>query len=490
VDAGARPAWLSRGERVALGVLAALAFVGWLLVPVLPTFDSLSSLLWGNEIIHGHLPSFTAADAPTEHPLWLAVSAVLALFGHDGARLMTLLTTAMFVALVAGVYVLARDVFGWIAGAIAAVVLMTRLDFDFYAAFAYVDSAYLAALVWAAVLENRTPRRGGPVWALLIVAGLLRPEGWLFAAAYGVWMGWRATTHERVRILALVAAAPLGWALVDLIVTGNPVFSLTYTHTAAHDLRRNRGLAHLPGATRNTFDELLKPPFAIAAVLGLGLALYEHRRRPSALRVPLALLVIGLAGFEAVLAAGVSQVSRYGAIAAVALVLFVGSLLAHLARRPTGRAARALWVATLVVLVGALAWTIPRLHPRHAVSEVRFRAAVERDLGHVLKTAQFRRGEACGPVIVPSHKLVPLVEFLLDVPRSDVFSRTQLHGPGAREGAPRGVALIELGRRLNFDPAYGPEASKPEEYPLFSQVPPPGYDFATRSERFAVYVRC
>ena len=490
MDAGARPAWLRRAELGALAAVSLLALAGWLLVHVLPTYDSLSSLVWGREILHGTVPSFSAAGAPTEHPLWLAVSTVLAVFGEAGARMMTLLSVALFVVMLTGVYVLGRTVFGWIAGAIAAAVLMTRFDFDFWAAFAFVDVPFLAAVVWAAALEAQRPRRGGVVWALLIAAGLLRPEGWLFAAAYGVWMGWHASGRERLRIAALVASAPLVWALVDLAVTGDPTFSLTYTQTAAGDLRRTIGLAHIPGATREMFDEVLKVPVTIAGVIGLGVAIVDHRRRLGELRVPLALLALGLASFAVVLAAGVSQVNRYGATAAIALLLFAAALVARLLRRPTTNAGWAISAATVVLLVGAVIWSAPRLHPRHAVSEVTFRSAVERDLRRVLATPAFRHGRTCGPVIVPSHKLVPLVRWLLHASQSDVIARTNMHGAGALQGSVHGVALIELGYRLNLDPAYGPYASKPEEYPLYSTVPPPGYDWVGRTKRFAVYASC
>ena len=474
----------------ALAAVSLLALAGWLLAHVLPTYDSLSSLVWGREILHGTVPGFAAPGAPTEHPLWLAVSTVLAIFGHTGARLMTLLSVALFVALIAGVYVLGRTVFGWIAGAVAAAVLMTRLDFDFWAAFAFVDVPFLAAIVWAAAFEAQRPRRGGMVWALLIVAGLLRPEGWLFAGAYGVWMGWHASARERLRILALVAAAPVLWALVDLIVTGDPTFSLTYTQTAAGDLRRTIGVAHIPGATREMFDEVLKVPVAIAGAIGLGVAIADHRRRLGVLRMPLAMLALGLASFGAVLAAGVSQVNRYGATAAIALLLFAAALVARLLRRPTSAAGWAVSAVTVAIVIGAVVWSLPRLHPRHAVSEIAFRGAVEGDLRRVLDTPEFRRGRACGPVIVPSHKLVPLVRWLLGAPESDVIARTNLHGRGALQGSIHGVALMELGFRLSFDPAYGPYASKPEEYPLYSTVPPPGYDWVGRTKRFAVYVSC
>ena len=51
------------------------------------------------------------------------------------------------------------------------------LDFG---ARAYVDIPFLVLVLGALLAETRVPRSGGPVLALLALAGLLRPEAWLF----------------------------------------------------------------------------------------------------------------------------------------------------------------------------------------------------------------------------------------------------------------------------------------------------------------------
>jgi hypothetical protein len=183
VDAGARRDALTRGERAAIIALAAAGVVSWLAFPVLPTYDSLSHLVWGRDILDGRLPEFDGYAAPTEHPLWLAVGTVLALLGDAGARAMTLLTVASLVALVVAAYRLGRTAFGPLAGALAAALLLTRLDFGFYAAFAFLDITFAALILWAGALEAEQPLRGRAVWILLVLAGLLRPEGWVYAAA-------------------------------------------------------------------------------------------------------------------------------------------------------------------------------------------------------------------------------------------------------------------------------------------------------------------
>ena len=54
--------------------------------------------------------------------------------------------------------------------------------------------------------------------ALLAVAGLLRPEAWLFSGAYVLWI-WRERRPTPVEI-ALVVAAPLLWLIYGEIAGG------------------------------------------------------------------------------------------------------------------------------------------------------------------------------------------------------------------------------------------------------------------------------
>ncbi|HEY3187198.1 MAG TPA: hypothetical protein VGJ70_06970 [Solirubrobacteraceae bacterium] len=159
-----------------LVVLIVAALVAFVVYPTFPNYDSYYSLLWGRELLDGHLPSFDAYRAPTQHPLAIAFAALLTFIGDDADRVMVAATLASFVALAAGLYRLGRASFTTLAGLVAAGLLCTRFDFPFLAARAYIDIPYLAFVVWAAALELGRPRRGGIVWVLLACAGLLRPE--------------------------------------------------------------------------------------------------------------------------------------------------------------------------------------------------------------------------------------------------------------------------------------------------------------------------
>jgi hypothetical protein len=480
----ARPRRLRTAERAALAGLALLALVAWLRYRNLPTYDSLASMVWGRDIVHGHVPQFASYQAPTEHPLWVALSTVLAAVGDAGARGMTAVSVASLVALAAGTYRLGRQVFGPLAGALAAVLLLTRLDFGFYAAFAFVDVPFAAAIVWAAVLEAERPRRGGAVWVLLTVAGLLRPEGWAYAGAYAIWLAWGAPRERWVALAWPAVVAPALWALTDLVVTGDPLFSFTYTTDAAAELGRTRSPTQIPDALWGALREVLKVPVVAAGAAGLALALWRRRRDPR-LGVPLALLVLGVATFAALVVGGVSaQVPRYAAVAAIALLLFAGHLLDEGVRAARRRAS--VGVALALVVLAGVGWTATRIHPGHVDSEIRFRHRVEADLDRVLDRPEVTAGRRCGPVGVPIHKLLPAARWLLGGREDRVVARNDPTKGHVRPG----VVLLELGGRLTRNPAYGAVNQSFTTSPLVTQVPPAGYVLRGRSAFFAIYARC
>src|SRR5207342_3297632 len=167
---------------------------------------------WGRELLDGIKPSFEAYQAPTQHPLFVAVCALLTLLGGDADRVLVGLTVASLVILIWGTYRLGAGLFGRWPGLAAALFAGSSFAFLLYAVRAYVDVPFLALVVWAAVLEVRRPgERPLPVLALLALAGLLRPEAWLLAGAY--WL-WRA--RWSVPGAALVVLAPVLWAASDL----------------------------------------------------------------------------------------------------------------------------------------------------------------------------------------------------------------------------------------------------------------------------------
>src|SRR3712207_2580857 len=182
------------------------------------------------------------------------------------------------------------------------------------AARGYVDVPFLALVFWAAVraIESRSDRG---TMALLVLAGLLRPEAWVLAGLFALW-------RRSPPLMVASAIAPVLWALTDLVVTGDPLRSLTGTSELAEELGRERGIAKVPGAFVEFLADALRLPVAAAALAGLALALHQLGWRR--LVVPLGLLATGTIAFVGTGIAGLSILPRYLTVPVVTLCLFAG----------------------------------------------------------------------------------------------------------------------------------------------------------------------
>lgn len=475
----------SRWEAPALVGLTVAAFVGFVVYPTYSNYDSLYSLLWGREILDGTLPSFDAYRAPTQHPLWVAISVPLAALGLPGDRVLLAICVLSFVAMVAGMYRLGKACFGWVVGLVAALLVLSRLDLGFLAARGYVDVPYLALILWAAALEAERPRRGGVVWALLTLAGLLRPEAWVLAGAYGLWLAYGKPLREWVRIGAIVAIAPVVWALSDLVVTGDPMYSLNYTTESSRLLGRRQTLAELPGVTLEYLSELTKPPVFVAALAGIVLAWRMARDR---VLVPTVLLVWGVGMFLLVSLRGFSVISRYVLVGALALTLFAAFAIVGFTRLPRGHRAIRPWaIGAGAIVVGGLAFTLATFNPAYVDRELRLRDRVRKDLIAVLDSPRVKAARACGPISVPNHKVLPDVRWIADLDRDGVVARTDPTQAARYRAGGVGLYLIS-GTLFLKHPAYGP-FDQDEDSPLI-QVPPDGFVRAKVGHYFSAYVRC
>lgn len=464
--------------RVVFGVVCLGFAVGFFVFPTYPNYDSYYSLLWGREVIHLDAPVFEGFRIPTEHPLSIAVGAVLALFGQVGDRIFIALIFASFLWLIWAVYRLGRIAFTPLVGGLAALLLLTRFDFAFLAARGYIDIPYMALVVWAAVLEARRPHRGTPVFLLLAAAGLLRPEGWVLAGAYFLWMAWRASWRDRARYAALAAIGPVVWCGVDLAVTGNPLYSLLYTSGSAEDLGRSQPLSELPSTLPSFFAALVKLPVELLALAGLAFGVAAAPRRAA---MPLVLLLAGVGTFVLIGAAGASVIERYLAVAAVALIVFAGVGLGGWTILEPSRTRTAWAVLCGLVVIGGAAFYATRLDLGYFDNELSFRGAAHRDLVRVLDSAPVKRGLRCGPLTVPNHKLVPDSRWVAGLPVDRVIARAD---PETRQPT-RGVALVVTSRFAIFKQAW----TSPTDDPRI-QLPPPGFSRVLTTPFYAAYVRC
>ena len=475
-DAQDRP-W----PRVLFALLALAALVGFFVYPTYPNYDSLYSLIWGKEILHGELPSFEVYRGPTQHPLALVFGAFMSLFGTSGDRLMVFATLASYVALVGGVYRLAALAFTPLIGVIAGALLISRFDFAFLAARGYIDIPYLALVVWAAALEAGGRRRGTPVFVLLTLAGLMRPEAWLLCGLYWVWYVWPRTTPWRTRILTalLTGSAAIVWALTDLVVTGDPLYSLNHTSTLAEELGRSHGLSGVPRATWAFLTSLDKAPVVYAALAGLTLAALLVPRR---LGMPAVLLAVGLATFGLVGIAGLSIIDRYLLIPSLMVMIFAAVTFGGWTMLEHGRA-RQIWTGLFVVaLVVGVAYTIANLNMVRFENELEFRERYRDDLIALLDDPAVKAGMACGPVSTPNHKLIPDIRWITDLDEDQVIARSDRT---RRKHVRRGVAIYVTRRYALVRQAFVTPLDDPE-----TQLPMKGFTRVAGSGYYGAYVRC
>ena len=161
-------------------------------VPTYPNYDTYYHLVWGRELLDGVKPSFTAYAAPTEHPLFLLLCAVVGLVGRTPTACSCSSARSRSSRSCGGRTAWARRCSAAGRALLGALFVGSSFAFLLYAARAYVDVPFLAIVLWAAAVEARSPRRGRAVMGLLAVAGLLRPEAWVLAGAYWLWCIWPA----------------------------------------------------------------------------------------------------------------------------------------------------------------------------------------------------------------------------------------------------------------------------------------------------------
>jgi hypothetical protein len=464
--------------RIAFALLVLGFTVGFFVYPTYPNYDSYYSLLWGQEVLHGITPTFEGFRVPTEHPLAIAAGAVLSLFGESGDRLWVALTFACFLWLVWGIYRLGTIAFTPLVGGIAAALLLTRFDYAFLAARGYIDIPYMALVMWAAVLEAERSRRGTPVFLLLALAGMLRPEGWFLAGLYFLWMAWKAAWGERLKYALLTAIGPAVWMGVDFAVTGDPLFSLLYTSGSAEDLGRSRSLSELPSTLPFFFTSLLKLPVVLAAGAGLVIAFLATPRR---MVMPFVLFAAGLGTFVAIAAAGASVIERYLTVAALALMIFAGVALGGFTMLRRGRLRTAWMVGSAALAVFGLIFTVVRVNLIVFDQELTFRGASHDALVEVLDAPAVKAGLQCGPLSVPNHKLVPDARWVGGLPEGQVVARADPDQPNPE----RGVALVVNSRFALFKHAW----TDPNDSALINR-PPEGFERAATTPYYTAYVRC
>lgn len=477
--------------KLAFALLCIGALIGYFAFPTYPTYDSFYALLWGRDLLHGHLPDFRVYRGPTEHPLAIAFGMFCSIFGQGGARLMVLGSIGSFVALVVGMYRLGRLCFGPAVGVVAGLLVLSRFFLENLAAQGYLDISYVALIVWAVVLEVERPRRGWPVLVVLAAAGLLRPDAWVLAGVYWLWCAWPASNVTRLKYLAIAAIGPVVWVLVDLIVTGKPFYSLNSTAGLAQELGRTQGIVSVIASVATFSVRIDKLPVLIGALAGIGLAVWLTPRR---VRTPLVALVLLIGVFVLEGAGGASVIDRYLIGAAVMLVLFCAVAIGGWAMLEPRTAMRRVWMAGAAVLVlyGAFS-AATTLNLTSLGNTLAYHEEFHKGLSVALNAPAVKRElRRCPLLTLPNNKLIPDARWILDsTNQRDIVARSQARADVAKgshalaDRIERGsVAIYPLGSAVFFE-AIVDVGDDPRD-----QIPQKGYRLIFTSRYYAVYGNC
>ena len=435
---------VSDGRRSLAVAAAFVAVTVALLLVVFPTgfpnYDTIYGLVWGRELAHGMSPDYGAVLPPTPHPLLDLLGVATTPIG-DGAITVTMIVAYAALGLIAYlVYRLGSLWFdGWV-GVVAAVIVLTRAPYLSNGLRAYVDLPYIALCLGALAIESRRPRAGWPVLVLLALAGLLRPEAWLFSFAYLAWMlcdfGWDGGPRVALRrglepgriagLVALAAAAPVAWAVFDWITTGSPTYSFTGTKDTVETLDRQTGPVDLVLYGPRRLGEVLQWPGMVGAAGGLVLGLAFMRRRSAIGAIAAAL---ALAAFAVLACVGLAIIPRYTMLAAAILAVFCGAALLGWRELPAGHPWRRRWqVFAGVVLAMFVVWGPNQYDLLHQVdTDIGNQGQIESDLNDLADSGAF--DPLCGSISVPNHRAVPRLAFTLDVKPTRIVSSSEQRQP-------------------------------------------------------------
>jgi hypothetical protein len=472
-----------------------------------PNYDTIYALVWGRELAHGVSPDYGAALPPTPHPLSDLLGMVTTPLG-DGAIPVTMIIAYASLGLVGYLtYRLGSLWFDRPIGAVAAAIVLTRAPFLSNGLRAYVDIPYIALVLGALLVETKRPRAGWPVLSLLALAGLLRPEAWLFSIVYLAYLLLdpgeesraplsRADTQSAglirpalgrargallsptgIALAALALAAPLLWALFDWITAGSPTYSFTGTQETVDTLARHTGPVDLILWGPRALGEVMQWPGMVGALGGIILGFAFLRRRST---LGLVAVLLALGAFALLGSAGLAIIARYTMLGAAILAIFVAVALLGWRLLESGHPWRVRWqvFAGLVVLMFVL-WLPNQWDLDSTVHEdLSDQGEIERDLGDLADTGAFAK-PLCGPIAVPNHRAIPRLAFNLDVKPTAIVSASE-------DGVPRRGYFLKPASPFvihNF-------ILDPNDPTRFSLSVPRGFERVAANESWVLFRRC
>jgi hypothetical protein len=474
--------WLTPAAWVAgvSGVLLLLFPVGF------PNYDTIYGLVWGRELAHGDSPDRGAALPPTPHPLTELWALATTPFG-DGTITLTMIGAYVALGLIGFfVYRLGALWFDRWVGAVAAAIVLTRAPFLSNGLRAYIDLPYIALCLAALLVEAKRPRAGWPVLALLALAGLLRPEAWLFAGVYWLYLAFdydgglrrrqERGNRELAWLAALALAGPVLWAVFDWVTTGSPTYSWTGTKENVETLERQTGPVDLLLYGPRRLGEVLQWPGMVGAFGGVVLGLAFLRRRST---LGVAATALALLAFAILACAGLAILPRYTMLAATVLAIFAAlALLGWRLLEPSHPWRRRWQIFAVVVAAMFVLWAPNQWDLDSKVdADLTNQARIENDLSDLVDAGAFE--PLCGKIAVPNHRAVPRLAFGLEIRPTQIVSASE-------EGAPRRGYFVAPASDFTIENFI----LDPNDPTKLSLPPPPGFSEVARNDSWIVYRRC
>lgn len=379
-----------------------------------PSYDYAFVLASAQDVLEGRATGYEVpVYSPVPHPLTLVFALAAAPFGDGAFAIFTVLGFASLGLLCWALLRIGALHGSWPAGLLAAALVFTSPPIFELAARNPGDVGFAALVAAATAAELARPRRGTAVLVLLALAGLLRPEAWLLAGLYWLYLLPGREWPQRLRLAALAAAAPLAWMATDALLTGDPLHSVEVTRVYT---AKAAATASLPEVSK-ALTSVSGWPLVLGALAGAGLAWRDGRRTVA---VPLVAGAVALLATIAPSLLGESPVLRRYLVLPAAMIAALFALAALGWTR--ARNAKAIWsagglaLAALAIVVLAddreRSWDSHRHDQKERVALI----------GHLESWATARpqraylTAPACHPIRVPGYGYRPYLRYWLNVP--------------------------------------------------------------------------
>jgi len=263
----------------------------FLLQPGNVTDDSWAFLVWGRDLDHfRHLALEGRAFQPTP----ILAGAVLALFGSAAPTATLIFSLGMLVILGAGAWRVVELLhIPQPAPVVAAALAITLMPEPYVADVAYNNGPFATVMIWALVLVLEERRRGA--WLLLIIAGLTRPEAWVFLCVFAVLDWWRLgrpmSPAKLLQLLALAIGPIVVWVLLELGLTGDALYS---AHSASGQAVANTGSGRIRGIITTIKLQSPRALLIFGVVGGVSALVLPPRVRSVIVVATTALTLLGL----------------------------------------------------------------------------------------------------------------------------------------------------------------------------------------------------